>query len=210
MMTTPIDSVIEEQIATALSRVGQTFAVNELAYLALTSKVEAPIRDKLAFGLHEQIGDQYLVAREWDRVDLAVLSPDQTPLALLELKAMYSFDDAARYCRITEEDEQKTRAFSPHSGAVYSLLLATHVGDAVPRSLRRIVKYDGDINRALRRHGGAGTVRDALLERMDAALSGRNLVASGTMHGGTVHGLPVDVAYWLARDAGPLPAALEA
>ena len=41
------------------------FSDNELAYLALTSKVEQPIRDRLAFALYGAIGEECVVSREW-------------------------------------------------------------------------------------------------------------------------------------------------
>jgi len=133
---------LEREILDALEGLGALFARNELAYPRAEVQGRRTIRDKLAFALHEAIGSTYLVAREWDRVDLAVLTSTQVPVALLEPKAMYSFDDATRYCRITAEDEGKTRAFAPMADAVYSLLLATHVAASVPASLRRVVKYD--------------------------------------------------------------------
>lgn len=213
---------LEDEILAALNGVGARFAPNELAYLALTSKVEGPIRDRMAFALHEAVGARHLVAREWDpvgrgeevrdgraRIDLAILTPEQAPLALLELKAMYSFDDAARYCKMTAADEGRTRVFAPMAEAVYSLLLATHVDAPVPSGLRRVVKYDDGINRVLRQFGTGELVASSLLKRMDEALRGRNLVASGNIAGGAVHGLPVDVYYWLVRDAGPTPAAMK-
>lgn len=202
------DALLENEIVKALEGITGSFEPDELAYLALTSKAEAPIRDRLAFALHRSIGKEYLVAREWDRVDLAILSPSQIPLALIELKAMYSFDDANRYCRITAEDEAKTRLFAPHAKAVYSLLLATHVSNEVPQSLKRVVKYDAEINRAARRVGDSELVRTALLERMDEALEDRNLIASANLVGGVAFNLPVDVTYWLVRDNGSLPTAL--
>ena len=198
---------LENEIIRALKGIGASFAPNELAYLALTTKVEGPIRDKLAFSLHGAVGSDHLVAREWNRVDIAILTPTQVPRALLELKAMYSFDDAVRYCRITADDEGKTRAFAPLADAVYSLLLATHVGAHVPTGLRRVVKYDDGVNRALRQLGTTELVRNSLLARTNDALRGRNLVASGNIVGGKVYDLPVDVFYWLVRDAGRVPAA---
>ncbi|KKB79714.1 hypothetical protein VW35_04140 [Devosia soli] len=201
--------LLEDEIVRVLTGLTSSFEPNELAYLALTSKVEAPVRDRLAFTLHQSVGSDYLVAREWDRVDLAILSRSQVPVALLELKAMYSFDDAMRYCLITAEDEAKTRSFAPQASAVYSLLLATHVSSQVPQGLRRVVKYDGHINRAARKVGDPELVRTALLARMDEALRERNLVASGNLAGGIAFELPVDVFYWLVRDPGPVPVALE-
>ncbi len=69
------------------------FGADELAFLALTSKVELPVRDRLAYALFERLPDR-LVAREWKRVDLAVLArrPTPFPVMLLEAKALYTFD----------------------------------------------------------------------------------------------------------------------
>ena len=41
--------MIEEAIIDSLENLADTFEESELAYLSLTSKVEGPIRDKLAF-----------------------------------------------------------------------------------------------------------------------------------------------------------------
>lgn len=208
MDTAVATSSLESVIVSSLRSVDTTFEPDELAFLAVTSKVEGPIRDRLAFALHKSFGREYIVAREWDRVDLAVLSRGQDPMVLLELKAMYTFDDAARYCRITELDESKTRSFAPAAEAVYSLLLATHPGGQVPAALRRVIKYDGGINSAIRRHGSTQLVANAHLASMKLALRYRNLVASGNLRGGDAYGMPVDVFYWLVRDPGPRPAAM--
>jgi len=88
---------------------GVRTAPNELAYLALTSKPEAQIRDAIAVHLHEVFGSsagaRYLVAREWSDdthkgfYDLAVVDTAETqrgfhhpPVMLVELKAHYTFD----------------------------------------------------------------------------------------------------------------------
>jgi hypothetical protein len=56
---------------------------DELAYLALTSKPEFQIRDRLAYRLHHQLDEMNRrVAREWHRVDLALLDQEK-PLVLL-------------------------------------------------------------------------------------------------------------------------------
>ena len=45
------------RIADALKHLDEEFAKNELAYLALTSKAEKQIVDRLAFSLHRDYGD---------------------------------------------------------------------------------------------------------------------------------------------------------
>lgn len=74
---------------------GKTFKKNELAYLALTSKIELPFRDRLAFQIHKHFERQTqpmrCASREWKRFDLAILENGE-PSCLIELKAMYAFD----------------------------------------------------------------------------------------------------------------------
>lgn len=68
-----------------------SFALNELAHLALTSKAEGPIRDRLAFALRSQLaGDGLVVAREWRRIDIAVLRGVHL-VAVVELEMMHTF-----------------------------------------------------------------------------------------------------------------------
>jgi len=79
---------------------------SELAYYALTSKPECPVRDKLAYALQVRLAPSLVVDREWRRVDLAVRSiPERCPKLVLEVKAMA----AADCCRKSEarKDEYK-------------------------------------------------------------------------------------------------------
>src|SRR5438105_184489 len=66
-----------------------SFDPGELAYLALTSKVEHAVRDRLAWALSKR---GHCVAREWRRTDLAVLDEAGDPRAALEAKATYTHD----------------------------------------------------------------------------------------------------------------------
>ena len=82
------------RVGDALKHLDEEFVENELAYLALTSKVEKPIVDRLAFRLHRDYGDdrvavarEFTVRKEIQRVDLAVVV-EKTPHLLLEAKAM--------------------------------------------------------------------------------------------------------------------------
>ncbi|WP_431993677.1 hypothetical protein [Streptomyces albogriseolus] len=73
-----------------------SYAPGELAYLALTSKPELTVRDRLAWTLQTRLAGA-VVAREWRNtagwIDLAVLDmAGHSPQALLELKAAYTFD----------------------------------------------------------------------------------------------------------------------
>jgi hypothetical protein len=86
-----------EDLKNALAHIGDSFEENELAYLALTSKAELPIRDRLAFNLHKRFWkDEIVVTREWQRTDLALLKNNE-PLLICELKAGYTFDSIYNY-----------------------------------------------------------------------------------------------------------------
>jgi hypothetical protein len=70
--------------------------VNELAYLALTSKIELPLRDRISFELHKKFSDTHLICREWKsketksskRIDIAIVDKSNfKPVCLIELKA---------------------------------------------------------------------------------------------------------------------------
>ena len=65
-------------IEKTLAKIGEQFAPNELAYLALTAKVESAVRDKLAYCLHkEESLKEFVVLREWAKIDLVIISESQ-------------------------------------------------------------------------------------------------------------------------------------
>lgn len=140
------------QILTTTLKSAEThFSTNELAYLALTSKIELPFRDRLAFRLHKDLAahPEIVVSREWKRIDLAVLRGPH-PEMLLELKAMYSFDMQGKtapidYPKLIRSDVDKLRRISAsyrsEPPVIFTLLLATHPHSAPPASLDRVIKY---------------------------------------------------------------------
>jgi hypothetical protein len=195
---------IEETLRASLSSVRTTFAANELAYLALTSKVELPIRDRLAWRLQEAIGQSLVVSREWRRADLAVLRHD-TPLVQIEAKAMYAFDvlskvNRAKYVSRLLADGSKMALLAPESHA-FLLALITHVEGDVPLHLRKhVVKYSAGIVAAIAKHSDATTskARDAWQNELDHLGSPWSRF---TFDGGEQWGLRVEVDAYLV---GPL------
>ncbi len=86
----------KSDIEEIISSISKQYKDNELAYLSLTSKIELPLRDKIAFELHSKYQDKYLICREWksqetkslDRIDLAIIDKiDSKLLCLIEFKA---------------------------------------------------------------------------------------------------------------------------
>src|SRR3989344_4463942 len=84
--------LIESDIKNSLRGIANKFGKNELAFLALTTKIELPFRDRWAYALYQKLNKVGLiVSREWRRVDMAILEKNKQ-VALIELKAMYTFD----------------------------------------------------------------------------------------------------------------------
>jgi hypothetical protein len=140
----------------AVHAIASPEAPDEIAYLALTSKPELPIRDRIAFQLTKlESCRERLVAREYRRTDLALLHHGE-PELIVELKACYSFDmvtNPARYIDYVARDLTKCRETAGNECERFGLLLVTHPRVAVAPDLRTLVKYSGGINAALRASG---------------------------------------------------------
>lgn len=66
----PPTSLTAQLLDECLQSAGRTYAAGELAYLALTSQIENPIRDRVAYQLHLRLrGTRLDAGREWTGVD---------------------------------------------------------------------------------------------------------------------------------------------
>jgi len=191
------------------------FEPDELAYLALTQKVELHFRDRLAWGLHKTLYPRGLVvSREWRRTDLAILGGG-LPLALVEAKALYTFDvhvevKRAEYLARVTADLAKAAALAPAADR-YGLVLVTNVHGQIPAHLReRVVKYAHGINLAAKQLGSGDQVRAGAIQLWDAELAGLGLpVDHVAVRAGCVWGLEVTVDAWLVGpQRGPAPSVI--
>ena len=181
-----------------LSEIASSYRPNELAYLALTQKVEQTFRDSLAFSLYRALGDSMgLVCREWRRFDLAVVR-DSLPSLLLEAKAIYTFDIVTEgaqhgYPEQLRSDVEKALRRRVPETEVFTLLLATHVHEAPSQRCVQSVKYFNDVRKfALR----GITIEDAKAE-VGRRLSAHPLAAIGAIEAGVAFDVRASVAYWL-------------
>src|SRR5688500_12016668 len=83
-------------LVTAIQDAGMSFEPGELAFIALTSKVERPFVDRLSYELHRSLDpDRYRVAREFlvagAQADIAIVE-NQSLRVVIEAKAMCSAD----------------------------------------------------------------------------------------------------------------------
>lgn len=183
------------------------FANDELAFLALTSKVELPVRDRLAYALFRRLPPCLLVAREWRRIDLAVLSrgPRPTPRMLLEAKALYTFDLVGddrwviRYPEKVERDLLKLREIDGIPGAahLFGLILATHPTNPIDGELAQVAKYSRGIAKAVREMRDPDAVEKEARRNLRSRLGKLGPIHEGKLRAGTAYGVQLEVLYWL-------------
>lgn len=186
-------------LASSLEEAATSFAAGELAYLALTSKVELPLRDRLAWSLSTMLPD-LVVAREWKRVDLALLDRTAKAIALVESKALYTFDVAMpglatvrKYRGWVEDDMAKSFALlDGHPASVFALILVTHPMD-VPPELDGVIKYRPSIQAALNR-ASQEEIRAGARSTLSSVLPPGPAV-HGSLMAGTAFGVRVIVDY---------------
>jgi hypothetical protein len=201
-------------IIDALNAIGSDFLQNELAYLALTSKVEMPVRDKLAYKLHSNPSCKEIVAREWKRVDIALLEDkskdlkgntkayswiDNTnPKALIELKAMYTGDfnlekGTNQYIDALKVDSSSMEIIG-NEIANYNILLATHIEDEVESPYPPQIKYPSIANRT------AGNNIEEVINDISGELEEhfeKESITPGVIDAGEAFGLKVKLMFWV-------------
>ena len=188
---------MKDAIIKALNSVEASCVKNEIAYLALTSKIEHPFRDRLAYALHLQLGEQYIVSREWKRADLAILQ-DRIPIALIELKAMYTFDaiiDFDHYSCQIEADFTKMNGLAA-SAQHYCILLATHPKKRIEPYLFGVAKYNAGINRSIKIESEE-QIKQKANQNVFNKFGENTIIARGSITGGSSFGIETDVVYWL-------------
>ncbi len=187
---------MEKILMDSLSSIALEFKTNELAYLALTSKIEQPLRDRWAFVLHRKLQKDIIVSREWLRTDIALIT-NQEPIALIELKAMYTFDatsakSLSSFVQDMEKDESKAKNLASKSVEIYTILLATHPKSIIPIRFEQIVKYAPGINNAIRKFKDADSVREVAINEVNDKFVGKNVIASGNINGGKAFNVYAD------------------
>lgn len=203
-MGTVPPGLTREVLLQALKDAGTSFEQGELAYLAITSKVEFPVRDRFAWELHRRLKDRsLLVAREWKRADIAVVREGDA-IVVIESTALYAFDvlrepGLHKYRAKVTSDLAKAATLAPHADA-YALVLCTHVlGEIAPPLRRWVVKYSSGIIGAAKSHGPVG--QEAARQSLGGELSQLGPSDCREIPSGSVWGLDVIVDAWLV---GPI------
>jgi len=185
------------------------FEPGELAFLAATSKIERPIQDRLSWRLQQALQDHDVI-REWNmgggrrKVDITVLK-DESPVAVIELTAMYTFDAALekhmQFVAKISGDEQKALKLVGPDVPIFTILLAAHPKPSNPERMKSFVKYD-DIKKSLRTAtcdevaaAADRKVRDSFLAKAPRNLAFRHIVRGI----GESFSIPFDIHVWCFR-----------
>ncbi len=197
--------MVKEQIAQCLENLPSSFQKGELAYLSLTSKPEQHLRDKLAFDVQNKLTD-YLVCREWQRHDLAILSRGSDVAdAIIEAKVFYTFDGVVpnklRHVKeeiIADIDKMKRKESDTERMA---LLFLIHPQTLIPDTLHEVIAYAERINQAYRENGGPEKLLRTAMDNLEIFWKevGTVWIRSGTYAAGVYQGVQALIPYWLAE-----------
>lgn len=193
----------EDLIINSLHKTTDEFGKDELAFLALTTKIELPLRDRWAYVLYKNLADgNFVVSREWERTDIAILESGN-PKVLIEIKALYTFDAVsekswyATAIALLQKDENKAFKLANVDTKIYTVLFVTHPLVSIPTDFERIVKYLPGINGAFSKLGSADAVAEIAKQRIREKLRGKRIASEGVLPGGSAFGIGVDVMYWV-------------
>jgi hypothetical protein len=185
-----------------LDRAADWFAPGELAYLALTSKPEGHLRDRLAFALHQRLSPQLVISREHPvRTDLAAFDASTGRLVMaLEATALYTCNALVPMNlewnrKKVARDIAKAQAIDG-SAAVFALALVTHPHDIPDDSGCGAIKYVGQLASAIRRYG-AEDLRTRADQILRATFGDIAPLSTGSIRSGEAFGVEVEVLFYL-------------
>jgi len=201
---------MKKTIIKSLKSVEKSFDPGELAYLALTSKIERPIQDRFASQLNTAYKNKYTISREWYRTDVAILD-NSSPLVLIELKAMYTFDALNKSSLLSFFEKMKAdvvkakklakaKKIANQSSEIYTILLATHPMDIIDKKYDRVIKWLTQVNRAIELNSTAKSVKSIAINNVNNLFSEWNCISKGEIKGGEAFDIKTDVLYWMFKN----------
>ena len=185
-----------------MTKLSDSFRMNELAYLALTSKIELPIRDKMAYRIFLEQFPNYISAREWKRSDLVLLNNFE-PACIVEFKAMYTFNaifQPSKFKKLMENDIKKAFKIGNQDTEVYSIILATHPCKVIfeEEKYEKIIKYcNKGINKAYDKFINSNTIKETAKENFESQFKNQDRLLGGTIKAGTAFDIEVEILYWI-------------
>lgn len=213
-----------EFLDSCIQSAGRSFRKGELAYLTMTSQIENPVRDRVAYEMHlELMGTRLDVGREWTglftegkngqpvprKVDLAVVEKPRrrshripSPEGVAEFKAFYAHEARSagnlnKIYRAVYEDVAKSLTWDwAVMGEVFSVVLLPNLRVVSDRLPHQIMRK---IERKVDYDGflrQMGEVSDeATVRAVSSRLSRLGPVRDGVIDAGEDSGVQVTVPY---------------
>ncbi|WP_406241231.1 hypothetical protein [Streptomyces anulatus] len=216
-----------EFLDTCIQRAGGSFQQGELAYLTMTSQVENPIRDRVAFEMHKQLRHSRMdVGRELTglftrgehgqfaprKIDLAVVEKPRRrrtytpePHGVVEFKAIYAHDarspgEQNNVYRSVYTDVEKCAEWSSLVFSVVLLPTLRLVGDRHPSQIME--KIEGKVFADGSKRNMRLVSDEVTMQEVTKSLSRLGPVRKGLLDAGTDSGVQVAMPYLIL---GPVP-----
>lgn len=141
-----------------ISTLEKKFQTDELAFLALTSKIENVLRDKIAFELHKELSKNKIICREWTnkkatklKSDLAILNMNSEPELIIEFKAHSSISGIGEWAKPIQKDYEKNRKLY-NDAEIITILFANFI-DQIPSNqiFNHSIKYYEKLEKSVKR-----------------------------------------------------------
>lgn len=198
-------AIIQEE----LSVIASYYNSNEVAYLALTAKVEATLRNKLAYRLQQRMMDEQTtlqVARDWQDTDIAIITSAGQPEALIYLKSGYIPDETEAnssmigfYPKKVLDASQKSHQIGLDHTQTFAILFYTHQDKPVEEVYKKSVKHDNAFLRAFKQHS-AEEMLDSAKTNITIFFSAKNLPTTHIIiEAGKCWDVKVDIHTWLVE-----------
>ena len=148
----------EQIIEDSIKNIPSTYVGDELAFLAMQSKIELQLRDKIAWYLEQNINGampnagQYYVRREYntlgngrEKCDLAIIDDTMKPVCLIEFKAHSAATFEKGYINNCTDDIDKMKRIACSTGTnteIYYIFFQTEHQGILPVKNGLIAYYD--------------------------------------------------------------------
>jgi len=190
-----------KMIINAIEIMKQRFSQDSTAlWVTATGKPELFVRDHFGAIIAEKNPD-LIVAREWNKHDLALLDLNADVQVLIEGKHLYDFDLHSKSIRARYRDSLLQDLEKMKKGVEsrnYVSLLMTSIRTPIPNSLVRVTKYSRGINKALKKYG-SDLMEKSVFEARDFLAEFGEIVIETELAKGQSLGLDIHLWMWLVK-----------
>jgi hypothetical protein len=191
-----MQNVIEDSI----NNIMNTYAKNELAFLAMQGKIELQLRDKIAWYIEQKIQENYSVKREYntpgsgrEKCDLSILDKNNgmRPVCLIEFKAHSAATFEKDYINKCTKDIAKMQSIAQGitpAPEVYYIFFQTQHQGVLPAD-NGLIAYYGIIKNALNKKIGVNDIH----KQWDDNYKNIGTINKITIEAGEYYGLKVDI-----------------